>query len=128
MERQRWRMDWWGIAHRRGSWLLLAAFLPSLLYAGHWTLQLDIPGTDYYIGFAQRSDGHQHAGDHDAHCHGDPEGCTDSPPTISVPVATLAAAFATATAEIRTFAPPGDAAALIGADARGPDTPPPRGA
>lgn len=69
-------------------WLLLAAFLPTLTFLGHWPLRVDIPGTAIYVGLpdANRAAGH----DHHRHCHADAASCSDAPVTGTATIGLLA--------------------------------------
>jgi hypothetical protein len=70
-----------GMVARIGARALLIAFLPSLLFLGHWTIRFDIPGTDLYVGMPESAhvhtegDGHDHA----QHCHANVASCSDVP-------------------------------------------------
>lgn len=75
----------------RWSWLLLLAFAPSLLYVGHLSFQLPVPGTSLSLGIAAVHS-HGTAGEeanHRDHCHADVSDCSGTPPTTAVPIATL---------------------------------------
>lgn len=114
---------------RLGPLLMLAAYLPALLFVDHWTLRLDIPGSDYYVGLpAERDLGHQHAGDesHSSHCHESVASCSDTRVTTGTTIAVLAAVvFALTLGGIRhrcrtlSKASPGE-------DFQGPEPRPPR--
>lgn len=73
------------LARRLPRWALLAALLPSLSFAGHWTPHVHIPGTDFYLGLPETSAAHSHfttpskGGDHEAHCHTGAASCSDVP-------------------------------------------------
>jgi hypothetical protein len=59
---------------RLGGLAILLALLPNLLYLGHW----------------KTAEGHEHAKpsqqtEHERHCHGESEGCSDVPAQTSVP-------------------------------------------
>jgi hypothetical protein len=60
---------------------MLAALLPSLLYLGHWSVRLPVPGTSAFIALGMPAEHEAQAseGGHEAHCHGSAS-CTDSPP------------------------------------------------
>src|SRR5690349_1959802 len=50
------------------SWLLFATLLPTLTFFGHWSLRIDIPGTQLYVGFPEshhHDDGAPEGEDHD---------------------------------------------------------------
>jgi hypothetical protein len=58
---------------RLGALAILLALLPNLVYLGHW----------------DTAEGHEHAGpsqqsEHERHCHGESEGCSDVPAQTSV--------------------------------------------
>ncbi len=57
------------------------AFLPSVLYLGHWSVRVPVPGTDAFVavGMAAEHDAQASEGAHEEHCHGTAS-CTDSPP------------------------------------------------
>ena len=87
----------------RQRWLILAlvgAYLPSLAFLGHWTLRLDIPGTQYYVGLRAAAgaaqERHSHAdangpgsGDHSGHCHEGSASCGDVPVLATATVGLL---------------------------------------
>jgi hypothetical protein len=60
---------------------MMAALVPSLLYLGHWSVRLPVPGTDAFIALGMQAEHEAQAseGGHEAHCHGSST-CTDSPP------------------------------------------------
>lgn len=60
---------------------MLAALLPSLLYLGHWSLRLPVPGTDAFLAVGMQAEHAAQAseGGHEQHCHGSAN-CTESPP------------------------------------------------
>jgi len=82
---------WSGIPARVRAWALLVAFLPTLTFLGHWTLQIDIPGTNEYLlivpGAPEHntdSHGDEHSSEtetHDQHCHAGVATCSDIPLT-----------------------------------------------
>ncbi len=69
--------------------LLLAAWLPSLLFIGHWQIpvSIPIPGTQFSLGGAGVSL-HAH-GDHAGHCHSDSARCSQAPASPEAPAADL---------------------------------------
>ncbi len=120
-----------------GSKLLLLSLLPTLLFVGHWSLHLEIPGTNSYVGTqpakAETTSGHHHDGpsddrsnhDHEQHCHANAATCADAAAVPVAPVAHLAEAIAalgadSAWREIRT-----EARSLTGWTGA-PQVPPPR--
>jgi hypothetical protein len=111
---------------RRAAWLLFAGYLPSLLFLGHWDLQIDIPGTAYYVGLPGDT-GHSHA-DHSQHCHADMGSCSDLPLVTAAPVALLAATVETPREDSRGFPAPSAGWHPAGTIDSAPDTPPPRAA
>lgn len=80
------------LPRRTLPWLLLIAYLPSLTFVGHFSLDINIPGTAWYIGLPE-SPGHSahndglagvngsagHFHDHAEHCHIDLASCSDAP-------------------------------------------------
>lgn len=91
------------ISVRTRQLALLLAYLPSLLFIGHWPLAVDIPGTDLYIGLPLTPAARSHAGpttpegeghDHAQHCHADLGACSDVPFTGASPFALLSEAVA----------------------------------
>jgi hypothetical protein len=60
---------------------MLAALAPSLLYLGHWSVRLPVPGTNAFIAIGMQAEHQAQAseGGHEKHCHGTAS-CTDSPP------------------------------------------------
>ncbi len=120
-----------------GSKLLLLSLMPTLLFVGHWSLHLEIPGTDSYVGTrpakAETTGAHHHDGpsgdrsnhDHEQHCHANASTCADAAAVPVAPVAHLAEAIAalgadSAWREIRT-----EARSLTGWTGA-PQFPPPR--
>ncbi len=61
--------------------VLLTAMLPSLLYLGHWSVRVPIPGTGAFVAVGMQAEHEAQAseGGHEQHCHGTAN-CTDSPP------------------------------------------------
>ena len=80
------------------SLLLLVAFLPSLLFFGHWELSVAIPGTGYRVGVPvapeAARDGHEAEGSHESHCHESAASCSDTPLTGISWIAHLSEAIA----------------------------------
>lgn len=81
---------WSGIPAGVRAWALLVAFLPTLTFLGHWTLHIDIPGTNEYLlivpGEPAHADSHadEHSSqseNHDRHCHAGVASCSDIPLT-----------------------------------------------
>lgn len=70
-----------GATGRWRSWLLLAALLPSLLFLGHWTLEIPLPGLGWYVGTPEAA--HSHTAEeethHEQHCHATVSACGDVP-------------------------------------------------
>lgn len=67
-------------AFNLGARALLIAILPSLLFFGHWTVRVDIPGTNLYVGMPESGAAGEGSGhDHSRHCHGDSASCSDVP-------------------------------------------------
>ncbi|MGH2609082.1 MAG: hypothetical protein ACRDHF_08330 [Tepidiformaceae bacterium] len=66
--------------------LMLVALLPSVLYVGHWSLHVPVPGTGAFVAIGMRAEheAQESEGGHEEHCHGTAS-CTDSPPA-PVPV------------------------------------------
>ncbi|MGD9933520.1 MAG: hypothetical protein AB7T37_07350 [Dehalococcoidia bacterium] len=66
------------------AWILFLAFVPSISFAGHWDVQVAVPGAGVTIGF---SPSHAHVSpggaeplsQHRDHCHVDASGCSDQP-------------------------------------------------
>jgi hypothetical protein len=74
------------VSLRARAWVLWLALLPMLTFAGHWTLRIDIPGTDLYLGLpvVSGADHHDetdtgHADGHEQHCHASAASCSDVP-------------------------------------------------
>ena len=119
-----------------GSKLLLLSLMPTLLFVGHWSLHIEIPGTDHYVGAppprAERVTAHHHgpsgqdsSHDHEQHCHANAATCADAAAVPVAPVAHLAEVIAalgadSAWREIRT-----EARSLTGWTGA-PQFPPPR--
>lgn len=81
---------------RTMAWLLVAAFLPSLVFAGHWpAIAVAIPGTGWSIGLPAAGHAHAPAGSghahdqHAEHCHADMATCAGQPFTGGATVAAL---------------------------------------
>lgn len=85
---------WAGIPARVRAWALLVAFLPTLTFLGHWTLHIDIPGTNEYLLVVpgepehtgnhtnSHTDGHSSQTEtHEQHCHAGVATCSDIPLT-----------------------------------------------
>jgi len=120
-----------------GSKLLLLSLLPTLLFVGHWSLYVEIPGTNSYIGTptaeAEATSTHHHDGppgdhsnhDHEQHCHANAATCADAAAVPVAPVAHLAEAIAALGADSAWREISTEARRLTGwADA--PQFPPPR--
>lgn len=111
--------------------LLLVAYLPSLLFLGHWDLRLDLPG-GYYLGLAGPAHDHLDTrssstpGDHGSHCHGDLESCASIQAGGPVPVAVLSGAPLGPIPAARTIPAPLAAWQPAPPAELSPDTPPPR--
>lgn len=89
------------------EWVLLVALLPSLAFLGHWTLQISIPGTEFYLGLpGPAAQDYSAGGDHEAHCHGDSASCSSAPFAGASAVAVLSqsAAFLGAAAALIALA------------------------
>ena len=119
-----------------GSKLLFLSLLPTLLFVGHWSLHIEIPGTTYYVGAPipqADTTAHHHDGgsgnrathDHEQHCHANAATCADAAAVPVTPVAHLAEAIAALGADSAWREIGTEARRLTGwADA--PQTPPPR--
>lgn len=91
------------------SKVLILSLLPTLLFVGHWSLRIEIPGTDSYIGapMAQAAaSGHHHGAsgeesehEHEQHCHANAATCADAAAVPVAPVGHLAEVVATLGAE-----------------------------
>jgi len=117
------------------SKVLVLSLSPTLLFVGHWSLRMDIPGTSYYIGAPTTEDapsphhhgpskndsGHQH----EQHCHTNAATCADAAAVPVAPVAHLAEAVATLGAESPWRRVPLEITSLTGWTAA-PQFPPPR--
>ncbi len=123
-------------ARNFASKLLFLSLLPTLLFVGHWTLRIDIPGTNYYIGPAvtQASNTHHHhdaspgeerAHDHGQHCHANSATCADAAAVPTAPVANLAEGLAALGAESPWRQIPTETRGLTGWTSV-PTSPPPR--
>ncbi len=79
------------------SWALLAGMLPSLLWLGHWSVRVPVPGSGSFLAVGMAAENHAQradAGKHGSHCHGEPS-CSDAPPApVSVGVAVVSKAIA----------------------------------
>jgi hypothetical protein len=80
------------------AWLLAAAFLPSVLFVGHWpAFAVAVPGTAFSIGLPAAGHAHAHPGGADAqsqgehadHCHAEMASCAGQPFTGGATVAAL---------------------------------------
>lgn len=88
------------------SWLLLLSLLPMVTFFGHWpALALAVPGTGFELrvpfsgsppaaaapGGHVHADGsgHDHGGDHEAHCHASMASCGDARVGGAAPVTVL---------------------------------------
>ena len=86
----------WGVVSTRVQYVtLLVAILPSLTFVGHWSLNLDVPGTDLYLTLIAASHHDDELARHDDqqahtnHCHANAASCTDVPFTGASPFASL---------------------------------------
>lgn len=92
------RLGWQAFVPRFRSWALVVAILPTLTFLGHWTLHVDIPGTNLFVmvvpgqpepvhthDAGQQDDGHSH----EQHCHAGVAACSDIPFTGASPFALL---------------------------------------
>lgn len=80
MSRLRLRQRWSGLL-RVGPLVLLLAFLPSLLYVGHWGEFLDAA----IYGTSAPGAASEHTS-HEAHCHAGPASCSEQPALSRVEV------------------------------------------
>lgn len=88
-----------GTRQRTMAWLLAAAFLPSVLFVGHWpAFAVSLPGTSLTVGLpAVAGHAHAHADgagthshkDHADHCHAEMASCAGQPFTGGATVAAL---------------------------------------
>jgi hypothetical protein len=70
---------------------MLAALLPSVMYLGHWSIRVPLPGTGAFVAVGMRAEHEAQAseGGHEEHCHGTAS-CSESPPVpVSPPLALL---------------------------------------
>ena len=80
---------WMAIPANVRAWALLLAFLPTVMFLGHWTFHVDIPGTNLYILIVpgeptqadSHADAHSAGENHDRHCHAGVASCSDVPLT-----------------------------------------------
>ncbi|MCL4239773.1 MAG: hypothetical protein KJ048_00320 [Dehalococcoidia bacterium] len=121
------------------SKLLFLSLLPTLLFVGHWSLHIEIPGTDYFVGppgravQAEGTHHHdapsgEHSGsghDHEQHCHANAATCADAAAVPVAPVAHLAEAIAALGADSAWLRIPNETRSLSGWDAA-PQFPPPK--
>lgn len=117
------------LRQRQLTLALLVAYLPSLLFLGHWPLQLDIPGTDFYVGLPKPGDSATHSDsghDHARHCHEGASSCGDVPVISSATVALLHETLSIETDEASLFAPTSEWWAPHGSRTVAPEPPPPR--
>lgn len=82
-------------------WLLLVGYLPSLTFMGHIPLDVNIPGTSWYIGMPEIAGAAVHhdfktvqVGEafiqvHEEHCHTNLGSCSDAPYTGSASFALM---------------------------------------
>ena len=105
-------------------WLLVCGLLPSLSFFGHWTIHVDIPGTDMYVGLPAPSEAEGH--DHIQHCHADAASCSDTPLTTTASVATLAEVVSSAGADSPLIGLEAPGATGTPQAQVGPVSPPPR--
>lgn len=93
------RKGWAGISQRAASFALIIALLPTLTFLGHWTLHIDVPGTNLYLVLvpAEPESAHTHTdtaehedgGSHSQHCHTSAASCSDIPFTGASPFALI---------------------------------------
>ena len=123
-------------ARNHASKLLFLSLLPTLLFVGHWSLHIEIPGTGYYVGppaQVQDAGTHHHDGpsgersghDHQQHCHTNAATCADAAAVPGAPVAHLADAVAAIGADSAWLQMAFETHSLTGWDAA-PQPPPPR--
>jgi len=119
-----------------GSKLLFLSLLPTLLFVGHWSLHIEIPGTNSYIGMptsgAEAAVAHHHdassqhsSHEHEQHCHANAATWADAAAVPVAPVAHLADAVAAFGADSAWRRIPSETLSLIGWTAA-PQVPPPR--
>ncbi len=92
------RLGWDGFRPGFRTWALLLALLPTLTFLGHWSLHVDVPGTNLYVLLipGEPSEAHTHDGaqqdsaqSHERHCHAGVASCSDIPFTGASPFALL---------------------------------------
>jgi len=130
-----YRHGWSGFRPRFRTWALLLALLPALTFLGHWSLHVDVPGTNLYVVVVpgEPAQAHTHDGkqqdsgqSHERHCHAGVASCSDIPFTGASPFALLSdsvaylGAFGALTALALLFWRPGATASV------GPDLQPPK--
>lgn len=76
------RRRWFALL-RKGSLVLLLAFLPSVLYLGHWGELIDSALDRTAVVRSAEAAG---PSGHAAHCHAGPASCSDQPVPASVAV------------------------------------------
>ncbi|MBE7520623.1 MAG: hypothetical protein HS107_15415 [Thermoflexaceae bacterium] len=123
--------------HNFASKLLFLSLLPTLLFVGHWSLHIEIPGTHYYVGAptlsAEAAAANHHGGssgqhsshDHEQHCHANAATCADAAAVPVAPVAHLADAVAALGLDSAWRKIPIETLSLIGWTSA-PQFPPPR--
>jgi hypothetical protein len=106
---------------------LLAAYLPSLVFLGHWPLRVDIPGTDLYVGLPkQAAHSHTEGHGHENHCHESAASCSDAPVVSTATVGLLEETISFQTDERAILAPSSEWWAPHQAQSIAPEPPPPR--
>ena len=60
---------------------MVAALAPSLMFLGHWSVSIPVPGTGWYVGMPATPHSHTEEADdgHERHCHADAASCGDVP-------------------------------------------------
>ncbi len=60
---------------------MVAALAPSLMFLGHWSVSIPVPGTGWYVGMPATPHRHTEESDdgHERHCHADAASCGDVP-------------------------------------------------
>jgi hypothetical protein len=106
---------------------MLAAMLPALLFFDHWTVRVQIPGTDSYFGMPAAR-GHSHGGEdsHSSHCHESVATCSDTGVAAGATMAVLAGVLVITLGGLRHRCRL-PLAIRSGEDSKGPEPRPPRG-